>query len=174
MVIMLTIPLGIIGAIWGHMALGLPIAMFSIFGMVALTGVVVNDAIVLIEAVNSNIARGQDIFASIIAGGVRRFRAIMLTSISTVGGLAPLIIENDAQSGPVLPMAVSIASGVLFATLLTLFFVPCLLGVLNDCRRVTHWLIRGKWPTREQVEPSRTRNIDPLAVEADSEPLMAK
>ncbi|HIO22186.1 MAG TPA: efflux RND transporter permease subunit, partial [Nitrospirales bacterium] len=174
LVIMFTIPFGIIGAIYGHMVLGLPIAMFSIFGMVALTGVVVNDAIVLIEAINTNIARGQSTFESIIAGGVRRFRAIMLTSISTVGGLIPLIMEKDDNAGAVIPMAVSIASGVLFATFLTLFFVPCLMGILNDFRRATHWLIKGKWPTRESVEPARIRNIDPLAEELDSEPLMAK
>jgi multidrug efflux pump subunit AcrB len=171
---MLTIPFGIIGAIYGHLVMGLPIAMFSIFGMVALTGVVVNDAIVLIEAINSNIARGLSTFDSITGGGVRRFRAIMLTSISTVGGLFPLIMEKDAQAQMIIPMALSIASGVMFATFLTLFFVPCLMGVLNDARRITHWLVRGEWPTREQVEPARTRNIDPLQVEADSDPLMAK
>jgi len=174
LVIMVTIPFGIIGAIYGHMIMGHPIAMFSVFGMVALTGIVVNDAIVLIEAINSNMARGLSTFDSIISGGVRRFRAIMLTSISTVGGLFPLIMEKDVHAQVVVPMAVSIAFGVMFATFLTLFFVPCLMGVLNDLRRATHWLLRGEWPTREMVEPARTRNIDPLKVEADSEPLMAK
>ena len=173
-VIMITIPFGIIGAIYGHMVMGHPIAMFSVFGMVALTGVVVNDAIVLIEAINSNIARGMSVFDSIIGGGVRRFRAIMLTSISTVGGLFPLIMEKDAQAQVVVPMALSIASGVMFATLLTLFFVPCLMGVLNDLRRVMYWLIRGEWVSREFVEPARTRNIDQLQVEADSDPIMVK
>lgn len=173
-VIMITIPFGIIGAIYGHMFMGMPIAMFSIFGMVALTGVVVNDAIVLIEAVNSFMASGMKTFDSIIMGGVRRFRAIMLTSISTVGGLLPLILEKDAQARVVIPMALSIAAGVMFATFLTLFFVPCLLGVLNDLRRVTHLTIRGTWPSREVVEPARLRNVDPLAEEAAADVVMAK
>ncbi|MFP6581798.1 MAG: efflux RND transporter permease subunit [Candidatus Hydrogenedentota bacterium] len=174
LVIMFTIPFGIVGAIYGHMFMGIPIAMFSIFGMVALTGVVVNDAIVLIEAINGFMATGMKAFDSIIMGGVRRFRAIMLTSISTVGGLLPLILEKDAQAQMVIPMALSIASGVLFATFLTLFFIPCLMGVLNDLRRVTYMLLHGTWPTRELVEPARTRNVDPLAEEAAGDVVMAK
>lgn len=173
-VIMVTIPFGIIGAIYGHMFLGLPIAMFSVFGMVALTGVVVNDAIVLIEAINGFISRGMPIFDAIVMGGVRRFRAIMLTSISTVGGLAPLIMEKDAQAQVVIPMAVSIAAGVAFATFLTLFFIPCLMGVLNDFRRVLHFYLKGEWPSREWVEPARLRNRDPLAEETAGSPILAK
>ncbi|MCH7959364.1 MAG: efflux RND transporter permease subunit [Candidatus Hydrogenedentes bacterium] len=172
-VIMFTIPFGIIGAIWGHYALGLTMTMFSTFGMVALTGVVVNDAIVLIEAINKTLARGVPVFEAIVQGGKRRFRAIFLTSLSTVGGLAPLIMETDMQIRMVKPMAVSLAAGVAFATILTLVFIPCLLGVLNDFRRVVFWLLHGYWPTREEVEPARLRNRDPL-LEEDAEPVPAK
>ncbi len=165
MIIMATVPLGIIGAVWGHWAMGIDLAMFSVFGMVALTGVVVNDAIVLIEAVNRNLASGREVFDAIERGGARRFRAILLTTISTVGGLLPLIIETDAGAVRVTPMALSIASGVLFATLLTLIYVPCLLAILNDFRRLAHFGVRNRWPSREEVEPARLRNIDILAEE---------
>ena len=161
-VILMTIPFGIIGAIFGHLVLGVDIAMFSIFGMVALTGVVVNDAIVLIEAINGFIAKGVPVFESIAQGALRRFRAILLTTISTVGGLTPLILETDAQARFIMPMAISIAAGVLFATVLTLVFIPCLMGVLNDLRRVRYALWNGVWPSREEVEPARLRNLDPL------------
>lgn len=175
MIIMITIPFGIIGAIYAHMLLGYDLFMFSIFGMVALTGVVVNDAIVLIEAVNHRLAEGKSVFDAITEGGVRRFRAIMLTSLSTVGGLLPLIMERDAQAQIVIPMALSIAGGVLFATVLTLFFIPCLLGVLNDARRVMHLTIRGDWPEREAVEPARKRYVDPFEQpHGDAEPIVAK
>ncbi|MCH7908493.1 MAG: efflux RND transporter permease subunit [Candidatus Hydrogenedentes bacterium] len=172
-VIMFTIPFGIIGAIWGHYAFGLTLTMFSTFGMVALTGVVVNDAIILIEAINKALARGLPVFEAIVQGGKRRFRAIFLTTLSTVGGLSPLILETDIQVRMVKPMALSLAAGVAFATILTLVFIPCLLGVLNDFRRVVFWLLHGYWPTREEVEPARLRNRDPL-VEEDAEPVPAK
>ena len=161
-VVMVTVPMGIIGAIYGHLLMDLPIVMFSIFGMMALTGVVVNDAIILIEAVNRQISRGIPTLEAIALGGVRRFRAILLTTVSTVGALIPLIIETDLSSQPLKPMALSVASGVAFATVLTLIFVPCLLAVLNDFRLLIHFVLRGRWPTREEVEPARLRNAELL------------
>jgi len=172
--IMLTIPFGIIGAIYGHYAMGYDIYMFSVFGMVALTGVVVNDAIVLIEAVNGFIAKGNKIFDAIVLGGVRRFRAIMLTTISTVGGLLPLIAEKDQQAQIIIPMALSIAAGVIFATVLTLFYIPCLMGILNDFRRVMYWLFKGFWPEREMVEPARNRLEDPFIDPDEDKIIIAK
>jgi multidrug efflux pump subunit AcrB len=86
---MFTVPFGIIGAVLGHLLLGYDLSIMSIFGMVALTGVVVNDAIVLIERINENFACGMPFFDAILKGGARRFRAIFLTTLSTVGGLAP-------------------------------------------------------------------------------------
>ena len=156
-VIMVTVPFGTIGAIFGHMLMGFDITMMSLFGIVALAGVVVNDAIVLIECINNFIADGTPFFEAIRKGGARRFRAIFLTTISTVGGLTPLIIEKDFQAQILIPMAISIAAGVAFATLLTLLLIPCLLGILNDFRRVVFWLATGRWPTAEEVEPARKR-----------------
>lgn len=162
-IIMFTIPFGIIGAVMGHLLLGYDLSIMSIFGMVALTGVVVNDAIVLIERVNENIAEGMPFFEAILSGGARRFRAIFLTSISTVGGLAPLIMETDLQAKFLIPMALSIAAGIAFATVLTLVLVPSLLALLSDIRLLAHRLRYGFWPKRVELEPARNRHRDLLA-----------
>ena len=162
-VIMFTVPFGIIGAVFGHLLLGYDLSIMSIFGMVALTGVVVNDAIVLIERINENFACGIPFFDAILQGGTRRFRAIFLTTLSTVGGLAPLILETDFQAKFLIPMALSIAAGVAFATILTLVLIPSLLAILNDLRLVVHRIIHGRWPRRLEVEPARNRHDDPLA-----------
>ncbi len=152
-VILFTIPFGIIGAIFGHLLLGYNISMMSIFGMVALSGVVINDAIVLIERVNENVSKEMEFFEAIVQAGARRFRAIFLTSISTVGGLLPLILETDMQAKFLIPMALSVAGGVAFATGLTLILIPSLLAIVNDFRRVVAKGIYGIWPSREAVEP---------------------
>lgn len=140
--------------------------------MVALTGVVVNDAIVLIERINENIACGMPFFDAILQGGQRRFRAIFLTTVSTVGGLAPLILETDFQAKFLIPMALSIAAGVAFATILTLVLIPSLLAILNDLRLVIHRYRYGVWPKRLEVEPARNRHHDPLADERDHHPAL--
>src|SRR5690606_14011159 len=140
-------------------------SMMSMFGMVALSGVVVNDAIVLIECINTLLAGGMPVREAIWRGGVLRFRAIFLTTISTVGGLTPLILEKDIQAQFLVPMAVSLAAGVAFATLLTLLLIPCLLLILSDVRRLFYFLYHQKWPTREYVEPARNRELDELSVD---------
>jgi len=163
-VIMVTIPFGIVGAVLGHMFMGFNLSMMSLFGMVALTGVVVNDAIVLIERINENFARNIPFFEAILRGGSRRFRAIFLTTLSTVGGLAPMLLETDLQAQFLIPMAISLAAGVLFATLLTLVLIPCLLVILNDFRLVFHRMLYGKWPkSRTGMEPA-SRRYDHLEV----------
>ncbi|MFC1523236.1 efflux RND transporter permease subunit [Thermodesulfobacteriota bacterium] len=156
-VILFTIPFGIIGAVFGHFVMGYELSMMSMFGMVALTGVVVNDAIVLIDRININLSEGKPFFEAIKTGGTRRFRAIFLTTLSTVGGLTPLIMETDLQAKFLIPMALSIAAGVTFATLLTLLLIPSILVILNDLRRLTYKIRHGVWPTREFVEPASHR-----------------
>jgi len=150
-IIMFTVPFGIIGAVFGHLLLGYNLSIMSIFGIVALTGVVVNDGIVLIERVNENIAEGMLFFDAILSGGARRFRAIFLTSLSTVGGLTPLIMETDLQAKFLIPMALSMAAGIAFATVLTLVLVPSLLALLSDARILVHRLKYGFWPKRVDV-----------------------
>jgi multidrug efflux pump subunit AcrB len=165
-VIMFTVPFGIIGGILGHLLLGYDLSIMSVFGMVALSGVVVNDAIVLIERINENLAEGMPFFDAILAGGARRFRAIFLTTISTVGGLMPLILETDLQARFMIPMALSLAAGVTFATVLTLALIPSLLVIVNDFRRMIHRSRYGVWPEREAVEPARMRKVDLLSEKA--------
>ncbi len=160
LVILFTIPFGIIGAVTGHLVMGYDLSMMSMFGMVALTGVVINDAIVLIERINENLAGGMPFFEAIKKGGARRFRAILLTSFSTVGGLAPLILETDMQAKFLIPMALSIAAGVTFATILTLVLIPSLLVIVNDFRRCIDRLAGGQWLAREAVEPATLRRVD--------------
>ena len=159
-IVMITVPFGLIGAMIGHLVLGYDLTIMSVFGMVALSGVVVNDAIVLVECFNSLIAEGVPFFEALPRAGARRFRAVMLTTITTVGGLTPLIIEQDLQAQFLIPMAITIAAGVLFATLLTLLFVPCMLGVLSDFRRLIYYLRYRTWVAAEDVEPARKRYVD--------------
>jgi multidrug efflux pump subunit AcrB len=159
-VIFFTIPFGIIGAIFGHMVLGVDLAMMSAFGIVALTGVVVNSAIVLIDRINKNLAEGMPLFEAVKAGSARRFRAIFLTTVSTVGALMPLILEKNLQAQMLIPMAVSIAAGVLFSSALTLVLIPSLLIIMNDLRLFIHRLWHGWWPTREEVEPATRRGTE--------------
>jgi multidrug efflux pump subunit AcrB len=161
-VIMFTVPFGIIGAILGHLIMGFDLSMLSIFGMVALTGVVVNDAIILIERINENIAEGMPFFEAILQGGARRFRAIVLTTLSTVGGLTPMIMETDLQARFLIPMAISLAAGVAFATLLTLVLIPSLMAILSDLRLLYHRLRHGHWVRRVTVEPAHDRHTDLL------------
>ncbi len=166
LLILITVPFGMIGAILGHLLLGYNLSMLSVFGMVALSGVVVNDAIVLIERVNENLAEGMRFFDAIIRGGTRRFRAIFLTTLSTVGGLTPLIMEQDLQAQVLIPMAISLAAGVFFATLLTLVLIPSLIAIFNDFRLLGHRLKHGNWPeSRESVEPASDRRIDLYNIE---------
>ena len=172
-IISFTIPFGIIGAIFGHLILGYDFSMMSIFGMVALTGVVVNDAIVLIERINENLAEGTPFVDAVVQGGARRFRAIFLTTVSTAGGLAPLILETDFQAKFLIPMAISIAAGVIFATLLTLVLIPNLFMILNDLRRLMFRIRKGYIPTREEVEPARNRKVDQLNPEPAPQSSMA-
>jgi multidrug efflux pump subunit AcrB len=159
LLIMLTVPFGIIGAVIGHVIMGIDLSLMSLFGIVALAGVVVNDAIVLIESYNHHISIGLDVEEALLQAGKRRFRAVFLTTISTVGGLSPIIVEQGLQAQFLIPMALSIAAGVAFATLLTLLLLPSLILVLNDVRIGLRLLFTGLRPERRaDLEPARTRN----------------
>ncbi len=126
LIIMIAIPFGIIGAILGHLMLGYALSVMSMMGVMALTGVVVNDSIVLIEYTNRLKRRGHSAFEAIKTAGVRRFRPILMTSLTTFGGLAPMIFETSVQAKFLVPMAISLGIGVLFVTPLCLLLIPCL------------------------------------------------
>lgn len=152
--IMISVPFGIIGAVLGHLFFGLTVTLMSMFGIVALAGVVVNDAIVMVDCLNNLLREGMPFFEALARAGQRRFRAVFLTTATTVGGLAGLILERDLQAQFLKPMAVSLACGIGFSTALTLVFLPALLGVFNDLRRVWFAVRKGRWPSPEEVEPS--------------------
>lgn len=125
-IIMLIIPFGFVGAVWGHGLLGIPITLFSVFGMVALTGVVVNDSIVLVDFINSKARSGVPLRQALAEAGLRRMRPVFLTSITTIAGLAPMIMEKSFQAQFLVPMAASLAFGLGLTTFLVLFQVPVL------------------------------------------------
>lgn len=135
-IIMMAIPFGLIGAIFGHLVLGMSFTMISIFGIVALSGIVVNDALILIDFINRAIRQGTDIHEAVITSGKARFRPVLLTSVTTIAGLIPLLLERSFQAQFLIPMAVSICFGLLFATVLTLLYVPALYLIVNDVRHL--------------------------------------
>lgn len=134
LIIMTSIPFGIVGAIGGHLLMGYDLSILSMMGLVALSGVVVNDSLVLISAINDFRAKGSGLVEAVVAGGARRFRPIILTSLTTFVGLAPMIFETSMQARFLIPMALSLGFGVLFATVIVLLLVPCIYLVLEDIK----------------------------------------
>ena len=130
--IIIIIPFGIVGAVLFHMIFNQPLSQFSLFGMVALSGIVVNDSIVLIDFMNAGIRSGKDPHEVLVTVGQQRFCAVMLTSVTTVGGLLPLILETSRQAQMLIPMALTIAGGVTSALVLVLFFIPVLYSYYLD------------------------------------------
>ncbi|WP_372365146.1 efflux RND transporter permease subunit [Candidatus Uabimicrobium sp. HlEnr_7] len=154
LIILVILPFGFVGAIYGHWILNLPISIMSLFGVVALSGILVNDSLVFIDQINVEIRKGHLVNEAIFQAGISRFRAIVLTSFTTIAGLIPTLYETDLEGSSIIPMAVSIVFGLAFATVITLFLVPILFLCVNFCRRVIYWLFKGKWVNRENVEPS--------------------
>ncbi|HCC43379.1 MAG TPA: acriflavin resistance protein [Gammaproteobacteria bacterium] len=138
LIIMGVIPFGMIGALIGHILVGIPFSALSVYGIIALAGVVVNDSIILVDYVNKANVDGRPIFEAVIESGKQRFRAIMLTSLTTFFGLLPILLETSLSAEFVTPMAVSLGFGILFATVITLILIPCLYLVLNDLKLARH------------------------------------
>ena len=130
--VLIALPFGIVGALLGHMVMGLTPSYLSIFGMLALAGVVVNDSLVLVDFVNQRKAAGMSLRDAAFEAGGKRFRPIILTSLTTFVGLLPLMMESSLQAQFLIPMAVSLGFGVVFATVITLFLIPCTLLVAQD------------------------------------------
>ena len=142
-IIMMAIPFGLIGAIIGHLIMGLSFTIISIFGIVALSGIVVNDSLILIDFINRATRGGMPVEDAVLQSGRARFRPVLLTSITTVAGLLPLLLERSFQAQFLIPMAVSISFGLIAATFLTLLYVPALYLIVNDLLRRT---VRSKAP----------------------------
>jgi len=154
LLLFILIPFCFVGVAWGHWIHGQSINILSGLGIVALVGILVNDGLVLIEKFNLLLKDGLPYHKAMVAAGRSRFRAIFLTSITTVAGLAPLIFEKSFSAQFLIPMAISVAYGIAYATFMTLFLLPLLLAVKNTFKVGIKWLWTGRKPTRESVERS--------------------
>ncbi len=150
LIVMTAIPFGIVGAVLGHILLGYDLSLVSLMGVIALSGVVVNDSLIMIDYANKK-RMTHTIYEAIHEAGLRRFRPIMLTTLTTFGGLTPIILETSSQAFYLIPMAISLGFGIVFATAIILVIVPCLYLVLED---LTLLLRKGR--TVKHVEVSET------------------
>ncbi|WP_373516373.1 efflux RND transporter permease subunit [Pricia sp.] len=153
LIVMTAIPFGIVGAVIGHILLGYDLSLVSLMGVIALSGVVVNDSLIMIDYANKRRKEGDAIYMAIHEAGLRRFRPIILTTMTTFGGLAPIILETSSQAFYLIPMAISLGFGIVFATAIILVIVPCLYLTLEDVR-----LYIEKGRTVKQVDVSDTSN----------------
>ena len=152
LLLLLLVPLSFTAVAWGHWLHDFSINILSVLGIIALIGIMVNDGLVLIGKFNNNLRDGMEFDDAIFEAGRSRFRAIFLTSITTIAGLAPLIFEESRQAKFLIPMAISIAYGIGFATLLTLLVLPIFLSASNTLKVSTKWLYTGNDITKEEVE----------------------
>ncbi len=162
-IVLLMIPLAWIGAAWGHgletffsTAIrgqpAIPVSMLSVWGMVALSGVIINDAVVFLSKYNSLLVQGESVPEAVFNAGKARFRPILLTTITTTVGLYPIILEQSFQAQFLKPMAIALAYGVLIGTGFILIFFPALILVMNDVKRALKWIWTGIRPKQEDVE----------------------
>lgn len=149
LIIMSVIPFGIIGALFGHLLLGLTLNILSLCGIIALAGVVVNDSLILVDFVNKARAQGQSITQAAIDSGCYRFRAIILTSMTTFVGLVPILLEKSLQAQIVIPMATSLAFGIVFSTVVTLILIPLLYIILDDIKRTSRRFYNWWWQPKD-------------------------
>ena len=152
LLLLFLIPLSLPAVAWGHWIHDFPVNVLSMLGIIALIGIMVNDGLVLIGKFNNNLREGMTYDNALYEAGRARFRAIFLTSITTVAGLAPLIFEESRQAQFLIPMAISIAYGIGFATVLTLIVLPIFLAFSNSVKTTTKWLWTGNKITKEEVE----------------------
>ena len=157
LIVMTAVPFGIVGAVWGHVIMGLSMSILSMCGLIALTGIVVNDSLVLVTYVNTLRASGKKLGDAVREAGAARFRAIILTSLTTAAGVTPLMLEKEVQAQFLIPMAVALAYGVLFSTAITLLLVPSSYLILEDMKRALQWLAGVDRPPNELINRTRTR-----------------
>ncbi len=142
-IIMMAIPFGLVGAIVGHLIMGYSLSVISMFGVVALSGVVVNDSLVLVDFANRRRSKGMRPSKAVHEAAIHRFRPIMLTTLTTFGGLAPMIFETSRQARFLIPMAISLGYGIIFATAITLILVPSFYMVIEDLKRIAAKVFKG-------------------------------
>ncbi|MFB9054311.1 efflux RND transporter permease subunit [Formosa undariae] len=152
LLLLLLVPFSLTAVAWGHWLLGFPVNVLSLLGIIALLGIMVNDGLVLIGKFNSNLKEGMSFDMALSDAGKSRFRAIFLTSLTTIAGLAPLLLEKSRQAQFLKPMAISISFGIGYATILTLLVLPLFLSFSNSIKTNVKWLSTGKKVTKEEVE----------------------
>lgn len=157
-IILMMIPLSMLGVFWGHGIHGKPISLMSLWGIVALTGVIINDAIVFLAKYDGLLLDGKKVKEAVVEAGMVRLRPILLTTITTTIGMFPIILEKSVQAQFVIPMAISLAYGVAFGTVFILIFFPILIMLLNDVRVYARYLWTGVRPEREDVEVAIIQN----------------
>ena len=170
LLLLLIVPFSLTAVAWGHWIHGFPINILSVLGIIALIGIMVNDGLVLISKFNGNLRSGMMFDEALFQAGRSRFRAIFLTSLTTVAGLAPLILEKSRQAQFLIPMAISIAYGIAFATFLTLIMLPIFLAFSNRVKMGTKWLKTGKVITKEEVERAIKEQKEEEHLEHQTEP----
>ncbi|MGA9269864.1 MAG: efflux RND transporter permease subunit, partial [Lutimonas sp.] len=163
MLLIIMVPFSLIGIVWGHYIHGFAINILSWLGIIALVGIMVNDGLVLVGKFNSYLREGMTFNDALFQAGKSRFRAIFLTSLTTVAGLMPLLLEKSRQAQFLKPMAISISYGIMIATFLTLLMLPLLLSINNSLTVRIKWLITGKKVTKEEV----TRAVKELNIKDD-------
>lgn len=149
LVIMSVIPFGVVGAVIGHLLMGKALSMFSLFGLIALAGVVVNDSLIMVDFINTARKEGLPMLQAVVDSGTQRFRAIILTSFTTAAGLMPIMLESSVQAQYVIPMAISLSFGILFATFITLFLVPALYVLMRNFKL---WVLDREEPALTSPE----------------------
>jgi multidrug efflux pump subunit AcrB len=153
--VMIAVPFGAIGALFGHIILDITPSYLSIFGILALAGVVVNDSLVMVDFINQKIRAGEDLFQSVIGSGTRRFRPIFLTSVTTFAGLLPILFDRSLQAQFLIPMAASLAFGILFATAITLYLIPAAYVAAEEIKAHLHRAWTWYWkPMRGEPSPA--------------------
>lgn len=173
-IIIMLIPISLLGVAWGHGLHGQPLSMMSLWGMVALTGVIINDAIVFMTKFDGLLIQGIKVREAIIEAGKIRLRPIILTSLTTTIGLFPVLFEKSIQAQFLIPMAISLAYGVAIGTIFILIFLPVLIMLLNDYRVFTRRLWTGIKPEREEVETAVIMNKRKLAYEQNGSKLTSE
>ena len=157
--VMLAIPFGVVGVVWGHILLGFELTFLSLIGFVALSGIVVNDSLIFVKFYNSMREEGMGLRKGLIAAGRQRLRPIFLTTITTVLGLTPLMLEQSFQARFLIPMAISIAFGLISATVLILLILPCIIVVVDDVKAAGYFLWNG------MARPDEGVSLEPEALD---------
>jgi multidrug efflux pump subunit AcrB len=160
LIVFLLIPFSIIGVLWGHFIQGYIVSVLSWFGAIALAGIVVNDSLVLVSALNRKLKEGKSFEEALLDTGLSRFRPVLLTSLTTIAGLGPLIFMTSHQAQFLSPMAISVGYGLLFGTILTLLMLPSLLVLINRLRALVFRLRKGRMPdSSAALEPALTEEV---------------